>query len=115
MRKLLIGLGVLFALLVAVILVLPNLIPASVYKTKIEQQISDSLGRKVTINGDVKLSVFPTLSANANVVTIDNAQNFSQRPFATMESLKAKGKTDALAQKASRNHRIYPHQAKIFT
>ncbi len=99
MRKLLIGLGVLFTLLVVAILVLPSLVPASVYKTKIEQQISDSLGRKVTISGDVKLSVFPTLSANANVVTIDNADNFSQRPFATMESLKAKVKLMPLLKK----------------
>ena len=99
MRKLLIGIGVLFALLVTAILVMPSLVPASVYKNKIEQQISDSLGRKITINGDVKLSVFPTLSANANVVTIDNADNFSQRPFATMERLKAKVKLMPLLKK----------------
>jgi len=41
MRKLFIGLGILLVLLIAGLLVLPSLIPASVYKDKITEQVSN--------------------------------------------------------------------------
>ncbi len=60
MRKLFTGLIVIIVLLVAAGLILPGLIPASVYKDRITAQVSSTLGRDVQIAGDVKLSVFPT-------------------------------------------------------
>lgn len=99
MRKILIGLGILITLVAIAALALPSLIPASVYKTKIEQQVSAKLGRNVTIAGDVKLSVFPSLSANAKSVTIENGAGFSSAPFITMESLQANVKLMPLLKK----------------
>ncbi|HHL42337.1 MAG TPA: AsmA family protein, partial [Hellea balneolensis] len=89
MRKLFIVLGVLILLLVAAVLILPSLVPSSVYKSRIEEQISTSLGRKVDIAGDVKLSVFPTLKAKAKQVTIANADGFTPSYFAKMDTLEA--------------------------
>lgn len=99
MRKLFIGLGVLVVLLVAAVLILPSLVPASVYKDKITAQISSTLGRDVQIAGDVKLSVFPTLMAKAYLVKIANADGFSDQAFATMDSLEAKVKLMPLFKK----------------
>jgi AsmA protein len=99
MRKLFIGLGIVVVLLVATALILPSLIPASVYKDKITEQVSSGLGRDVQIAGDVKLSVFPTLMAKANLVTIANAEGFSDQAFATMDSLEAKVKLWPLFKK----------------
>lgn len=99
MRKLFIGIGLLITLIVAAILILPSLIPASTYKKTIEQQISAKLGRNVTIAGDVKLSVFPSLSANAQDVTIDNGDDFSASPFISMDSLQANVKLLPLLKK----------------
>ncbi len=99
MRKLFIVLGILAALFFIGVLALPSLIPANAYKAKIEQQISAKLGRNVTIAGDVKLSVFPTISANAETVTIDNQEGFSASPFITMESLQANVKLLPLLRK----------------
>lgn len=99
MRKLFIGLGILVVLLVAAVLILPSLVPASVYKDKITQQVSSSLGRDVEIAGNVKLSVFPTLTAKADLVEIANSDGFSDQAFATMDSLEAKVKLMPLFKK----------------
>ena len=48
MRKLLIGLVILLALAVAAIAVVPSLVPSSVYKEKIQTQLTKNLpGRSV--------------------------------------------------------------------
>lgn len=99
MRKLFIGLVVIVVLLVVAALILPSLIPASVYKDKITDQVSSTLGRDVQIAGGVKLSVFPTLVVKADLVTIGNAEGFSNQAFATMESLEAKVKLMPLFKK----------------
>jgi len=99
MRKLFIGLVVIVVLLAVTALILPSLIPASVYKDKITDQVSSALGRDVQIAGGVKLSVFPTLVVKADLVTIGNAEGFSNQAFATMESLEAKVKLIPLFKK----------------
>ncbi len=92
MRKLFIGLGILLGLLVAALFVLPGLVPASVYKDKITEQVSNTLGREVTIAGEVKLSILPTIMAKAGAVTIANEDGFGDQAFATMDSLQARVK-----------------------
>jgi len=99
MKKLFIALGLLITLAVIAIAVLPSLIPSSVYKEKIEQQISASLGRDVVIAGDVKLRVFPSIRAKADNVTIANADGFTAPAFASMDSLEAKVKLFPLFKK----------------
>ena len=69
------------------------------YKDKIQQQVSASLGRDVEIKGDVKLSVLPSLRAKAMAVTIANGDGFSAVPFAAMDSLEAKVKLMPLFKK----------------
>ena len=99
MRKLFIGLGIFIFLLIGAAWFLPGLIPASVYKDKIQTQVSAALGRDVTIGGDVKLSILPVIRANAQNVTIANADGFSERPLAKMSSLQAKVKLIPLLKK----------------
>lgn len=90
MRKIFIGLGLLVVLLIAAIVILPGLIPSSVYKDKIQTQLSTELGRDVVISGDVKLSVFPMLAAQTGRVDIANPDGFGDSQFASMDGMKAK-------------------------
>ena len=99
MRKLFIGLGLVVILLIGAVVALPALVPSSLYKQKITDQVSSALGRDVTINGDVKLSVLPVLKARANNVVIANPDGFSDRPFAKMDSLEARVKLFPLFKK----------------
>lgn len=99
MRKIFIGFIILAIVFLGAVFILTSLIPSSVYKDKIEQQASASLGRDVKIKGDVKLSIFPSLRAKAQTVSIANASGFSERPFASMDSLQANIKLLPLLKK----------------
>lgn len=79
----------LLVVLIAGLLILPSLIPSSVYKEKIETQLTQELDRKVTVVGDVKLSVFPMIRAKAGRVEISNPEGFETEFFATMDGLNA--------------------------
>jgi len=89
MRKLLLGLIVAAAVLIAAAFVLPSLIPSDVYRAKIEETASQTLGRAVTIGGDVKVSAFPSIQARATSVTIANESSFSAPALAEVEELRA--------------------------
>ena len=99
MKKLLLIPAALIVIFLAAILILPGLIPSEVYKAKINEQVSKSLGRDVTIAGDVDVSVFPRISASASNVTIANPAGFDGPQFATMDALSAKVKLLPLLSK----------------
>lgn len=72
MRVVLIGLGVLVVLLIAAILIGPSLIPSSVYRDQIAQAVQQATGRTFKIDGDVSLSVFPTVKAKVEKASLGN-------------------------------------------
>jgi uncharacterized protein involved in outer membrane biogenesis len=90
MRKLIIGVGVVFILLIGAFIIVPGLIPSDVYKQKIETQLSKELGRDVTISGDVRVRSFPLIRAKTNGIRIENYEGFSDRPFMSVEELEAR-------------------------
>jgi len=92
MKKFAIGFVILIILLVVGLLALPSLIPSSVYKEKIETQLSRELARDVRVEGDVKLSIFPVIKANTGRVEIDNPEGFTQALFAEMDAMSARVK-----------------------
>ncbi len=92
MKKIMIGIFVLIILLVIGLVALPSLIPSSVYKEKIETQLTQELGRPVSVLGEVKLSVFPVIKASAGRVEIDNPNGFTTEHFAAMDGLDARVK-----------------------
>ena len=77
MKRVLIIAGVLFAILIAVAVTLPFLIPTSVYKAQIETAATNALGRDVTLKGEASLSVFPVIAARVDGVEIANPEGFS--------------------------------------
>lgn len=74
-RITLIGGGFL-ALLIAVAATIPFLIPKDVYRAQIERAATQALQRSVSLNGDVKLSVFPQIAAGVGGVTVANPDGF---------------------------------------
>ena len=53
--------GVVVALLVIAVIAVPLLVDPNDYKPQIAQQVRDRTGRQLTLDGDIKLSVFPSL------------------------------------------------------
>ena len=92
MRKFIISFAVLGILFIAGLLILPSLLPSSVYKETIESTLTRELARPVTVSGDVKLSVFPVIRAQAGRVDIQNPEGFDADNFASMDGLNARVK-----------------------
>lgn len=99
MRKIIIGFAVFCVLLLAGLLILPSLVPSSVYKDTIETTLTRELARPVTVSGDVKLSVFPVIRAQAGRVDIQNPDGFDAENFASMDGLNARVKLLPLLSK----------------
>ncbi len=75
-------LGVLVAVLVAAALLIPLFFNPNDYKGQIAALIEKQIGRNVTIEGNLALSVFPWLGVKTGPVQVANAQGFGNEPFA---------------------------------
>ena len=82
-------LGGLLLILIAAVLIVPQMIPSDVYRTRIQSAASSALGRDVEVTGDVNVRVFPRIEARAGATTIANPDGFGDAPFATMGELRA--------------------------
>ena len=80
MKRLFFILFALIAILVAVVLVVPQFIPVSTYKATIETQASQSLGRQVTIGDDLSIKIIPYTAFKVTELEVSNADGFSA-PF----------------------------------
>ncbi len=78
MKRIFLIAGGVLALLLIAAGVLPYLIPNEVYQRQIERAATDALGREVTLEGDVGLSIFPRLSARIDGVKVANPEGFSR-------------------------------------
>jgi len=90
MRALIIGLGLLVVLVLGTLFVVPSLVPSETYRTTIQNQLSQELGRDVTIDGDVSLSTFPVIKAKTGRASIANPDGFSRDALASIEGLEAR-------------------------
>lgn len=87
MRKFILWTVGIFVILLLSAIIIPFLIPSSVYKAAIEDQLTNRFGRQVTIAGDVSVSPLPVLKVHTEQVEIENPDGFTAEHFAQMESL----------------------------
>ena len=90
MKKTLIVIGALLALLIVVAIAVPAFIPVETYRTQVEQRVEDATGRKLTIAGPVKFSLLPSVAILAKDVHFANAAGFAAPEMATLAGLEIK-------------------------
>jgi len=78
--------GIVLAILVAVLIALPFLINVNSFRPRIESELSDALGRQVTV-GNLSLSLLSG-SVGADNIAIADDPKFAKSPFVTAKSLK---------------------------
>jgi len=78
------GIAGVIALLIAV----PLLLPASLYKSQIEQIATGATGRAFTISGPLHFSLFPAFAIRADKVALANPPSFRGHDFATTEDVR---------------------------
>lgn len=79
-------LGVL-GLFVAVIIALPLLIDPNDFKDDITAAVEKQTGRTLTVEGDIKLSVFPWLGLQLGKARLSNATGFGQQPMLQLDNI----------------------------
>ncbi|WP_428407950.1 AsmA family protein [Hyphococcus sp.] len=85
MNRILFIVAALIALVLAIVLFLPGLIPVAAFKGRIETQASNALGREVTFGDDLSFRIFPRTAFRVTDLTIANADGFSGDYLARVE------------------------------
>ena len=79
--------GALALLVIGAAVIVPLVVNPNDYKAEIESLAQEHTGRQLTIDGDIKLSIFPWLGAELGRVTLGNAPGFAAPYFAQIESM----------------------------
>lgn len=85
-------LGVVAALALVIVLALAALLmffDPNDYKPQIDAAIERQIGRDVSIDGPIRLSVFPWLGVKLGHIQVANAEGFSDKPLAELNSAEA--------------------------
>jgi len=89
MRRVLIVIAALLAVIAIAVVGALTLIPDSVYRDEIKKAAKEATGRDVDIAGGIGLSLYPVLGVKAEDVTLANAPGFNALFFARMKELDA--------------------------
>jgi uncharacterized protein involved in outer membrane biogenesis len=87
LKKLLIGLGVLVALIIAAIVIGPQFVDWNSYKAQIAAKAKEATGRDLAIDGNIALSILPSPTLSVAKVRFANAPGGSVPDMATLDSL----------------------------
>ena len=78
--------GIVVLVIVAAIIVIPLVVDPNDYKDDIATAVEKATGRKLVIEGDIGLSVWPSLSLDLGKLTLSNPPGFGEKPFAQIDS-----------------------------
>lgn len=88
MKKIFLILGILVILLVGAVVAAPFLVPTETIKSQLTAQVESATGRKLTVDGDLSLSVLPNLAVEMNDVHFANAPGSDVADMAALDALK---------------------------
>src|SRR5215469_4390501 len=86
MKRFLKILGIVIAILIIIVIVIPFFIDANTFRPKLESELTDALGRQVKV-GNLSLSLLSG-SVKADNISIADDPQFSQSPFVQAHDLK---------------------------
>ncbi|CAK0762237.1 AsmA protein [Gammaproteobacteria bacterium] len=89
MKKILVVIVVIMAVLVAGVLAAPALVPAEWVKARLVAKVKEATGRDLTIDGQVTLSILPTLGVRVVGVTLGNPPGFRSPELVRLGGLDA--------------------------
>jgi AsmA protein len=73
--------GVVVVLLVITTVVLPMVVDPNDYKDEISSAVAKKTGRELTIGGEIKWSVFPSIGLELSDVRLGNPEGFGEQPM----------------------------------
>ena len=76
----------LVVLIIAAVIALFIFVDPNDFKPEIEAAVKTNIGRTLTIQGDLELSIFPWIGLSTGEMILSNAPGFNDNPFATIKS-----------------------------
>jgi len=80
------SIGLIVVLVVAAVVILPQVVDPNDYKEEIVAKVKAQTGRDLVIDGRIDLSVFPWLGVETGSITLGNAKGFEKKAFAAIKS-----------------------------
>lgn len=87
MKYILWGIFGFVAFVIALLLIAPSFIDINNYKSQISEVAERYTGRKLTIKGDITLSLFPTVSLKIHDVSLANGSSFKEPTMVSISEL----------------------------
>lgn len=88
MKKLIIGVGALLAVIIAGLFVAPSFIPMDTYKPLIAEQVQKATGRELRIDGEIDLALLPRVALAVDKVSLSNAPGATAPSMMELAELK---------------------------
>ena len=88
MTRLLQFLFVLIVIVIGAAIIIPFVVPSSVYRERVQIAASEALHRDVVLGGELELRLLPRIEVRAGNVSIANAEGFGDAPFAEMGEMR---------------------------
>ena len=88
MKKFFLVLGILVVLLVGAVVAAPFLVPTETIKSQLTAQVESATGRKLTVDGDLDLSVLPSLAVDMGDVHFANVAGSDVADMVSLKELK---------------------------
>ncbi|MGE4292912.1 MAG: AsmA family protein [Desulfovibrio sp.] len=85
-KRLLLIVGGLAALLVAALIFVALFVDPNDYKDRITQTVRETTGMELTIDGDLSLHVFPWIGVDTGAIRLGNPPGFGDEPFVSLQS-----------------------------
>lgn len=79
--------GVVVVVIIAAVILVPIFVDPNDYKEQLAGQVKAQTGRDLTVEGNIKLSVFPWLGLNLGTVELGNAPGFAEPYMARSEEI----------------------------
>jgi len=89
----------LIVLVIIGLIALPFIVDPNDYKEEISEQVEKATGRKLTLNGDIELSVFPWIALELGPLSLSNAKGFKAETFAKVDATQVRIKLMPLLSK----------------
>jgi AsmA protein len=86
-------------LVIAGLIALPFIVDPNDYKQEISSQVEKATGRTLTLEGDIKLSVFPWIALELGPLSLSNAVGFKADSFAKVQAAEIRIKLMPLLKK----------------
>jgi AsmA protein len=86
MKKILLGIGILLALVLVLALILPFIVDLNSYQAQYRPVIEETLNRKVILK-DIRLTIIPRIGVRIAGFTVMDDPAFGEQPFASLSSL----------------------------